>query len=491
MDIYRLSKDELEYELRVRCVQGVEACSVAHMRTLLRRLLSIEKEGQLGIPSPLKMNALKDVEAVESKLPDIIGLIEKLDLVTKEPKGIYLKAEAVLTHVIGRLRRTVTDDPDLQLRLSNSMTQALQLLDKLKEGEEEEDSELPTEATDGCQEPRAGPSRPQNSILDEPIEQVDTQPMNPFRVPKPKSSSDTPPATRVETITVKKRHIKIEDWGLKFGGDMNGMSVHAFLGEVNLYRKAKHASDEDLFDGAMNFFEGRALLWYKSNIDSMHNWGDIVRKLIEVFEDDDYEAELMHEILNRTQGIEEDFVTYTSVMNMYFARLPTPLGERQKLQILARNVNPYYFERLRMYPRMDDVAGFFKAGLQIEKDKRHIDKYQPPTTTRKGLLEPDLVHQTVRREAKVNAVVLEDASSSRREPRVTREAEARPEPPKPVETEKTPALCWNCKRPGHRFRQCKTLTFPFCPRCGDKEVREGKCAKCRHDQGNFPRGQSS
>jgi hypothetical protein len=92
--------DELEYELRVRCVQGVETCSVAHRRTLLRRLLSIEKEGQLDIPSPLKMNALKDVEAVESKLPDIIGIIEKLDLVTKEPKGIYLKAEAVLMHVI-------------------------------------------------------------------------------------------------------------------------------------------------------------------------------------------------------------------------------------------------------------------------------------------------------------------------------------------------------------------------------------------------------
>jgi hypothetical protein len=45
-----------------------------------------------------------------------------------------------------------------------------------------------------------------------------------------------------------------------------------------------------------------------------------------------------------------------------------------------------------MYPRMDNVADFFKAGLQIEKDKRHIDKYRPPTTTRKGLVEPDLVH---------------------------------------------------------------------------------------------------
>ncbi|KAF5297782.1 hypothetical protein FQA39_LY11931 [Lamprigera yunnana] len=82
MDVYILVRDELEYELIVRRIDGGTAGTVLSMREILRDLISKENVGVLV-----------------NELQDMLGNVQEFS------EWVALRIEARLHHIFGRINR--------------------------------------------------------------------------------------------------------------------------------------------------------------------------------------------------------------------------------------------------------------------------------------------------------------------------------------------------------------------------------------------------
>ncbi|KAK9674611.1 hypothetical protein QE152_g40991 [Popillia japonica] len=105
-------------------------------------------------------------------------------------------------------------------------------------------------------------------------------------------STQFPPPQRFQPVS---------KWQLKFRGDDKSMTVHSFLERVNELRVARGLTEAQLFDSAIDLFEGKALLWFRSNRDVFNDWKSLSALLIKHYEPPDYRARLFEDILGRTQ----------------------------------------------------------------------------------------------------------------------------------------------------------------------------------------------
>lgn len=116
--------------------------------------------------------------------------------------------------------------------------------------------------------------------------------------------------------------------------------------DISGLSQSRRISRVELFESAIELFEGEALTWFQSVKTRIYDWEDIMRELREEYLPADYEVELWKEIRARTQGKCERIGRYFAVMTNLFSRLQTPPSEADKVNVLRRNVEPYYIHRL-------------------------------------------------------------------------------------------------------------------------------------------------
>jgi hypothetical protein len=123
-------------------------------------------------------------------------------------------------------------------------------------------------------------------------------------------------------------------------------------------------------------------------------------------------------------------------MRSYHARLPIPPTEETIVKNVVRNANPVFYERLVDHR----ITGCTRTEL-------HMDRYQPPPTSRRDMLEPDLAYDSVRSTPTVTRVAQATVPRDRESERLSR----------PGSDTNLPGKCWNCFKTGHRFRACPEL----------------------------------
>ena len=67
------------------------------------------------------------------------------------------------------------------------------------------------------------------------------------------------------------KHSNIEKWNLKFSGEVKKLSDHNFLERVEELRLARNLSTKQIFDSAIDLFEGKALNWFRGNRTRFHD----------------------------------------------------------------------------------------------------------------------------------------------------------------------------------------------------------------------------
>ena len=144
---------------------------------------------------------------------------------------------------------------------------------------------------------------------------------------------------------------------------------------------------------------------------------------------------------------------------------------------VIRNANPVFYERLVDH-RITSLDELLSIGRRIQRDRAHVERYQPPPTSRRDMLEPDLAYDSVRSTRPVTRVA---------EATVPRERESE-RPSGPRSDRSLLGKCWHCFKAGHRFRGCPELGF--CMRCGNRDLKDGACTRCQSNrQGNGGRRQ--
>nr|CAI5855249.1 unnamed protein product [Callosobruchus analis] len=203
------------------------------------------------------------------------------------------------------------------------------------------------------------------------------------------------------------------------------------------------------------------------------SWDDLCNQLRDTFLPHDYEYGLWDEIRSRTQGTNEKVVNFVVVMESLFRKLREPVSEHTKVNIIQRNFLPYIQRQLALHP-VTTVSQIMSMARSIEEAHVRAQRYQPPPSSVKGLLEPELRYRRTEGSApSTNCLAASTPCTSgpNMEENISlaslTNSPARPE-----------ALCWNCHQTGHKFRKCQREKQIFCFRCGRRDVTSNSCPHC-------------
>lgn len=262
----------------------------------------------------------------------------------------------------------------------------------------------------------------------------------------PQYGTTTPYATSVN------ERCDIHRWGIKYDGQS---SLSTFLERLEEIRQSRGVTESRLLQSAVELFEKDALLWYRMN--KFTSWEDLVEKLRDAFQPYDYENALWDEIRRRTQGAHEKVISFVSVMESLFRRLPTKPSENERIRIIRRNMLPYIQTQMSLHS-VESLQDLIRTARIIEETEWRVQKFSPPPTNSRNLVEPELAYR--HRQSHVSAAPIN--------------TEVKPE----IHSESKQSLCWNCGGNGHKFKKCDKPRKIFCFRCGKHNVTSLKCPEC-------------
>ncbi|KAI4455765.1 thap domain-containing protein 9 [Holotrichia oblita] len=343
IDVDGLTADEVLYELSYRGIKGMEGKSDDELRCILRPLLKLERVNKTFsypayVVDPVEKLGTLDLKVVGLQLN--VAALDTVDL----PRAEQLKARVY--HILNRINRIPTEGltTDQSSKRSIMLAIALGQLDRLNT--------------------ISSPESPLHDSTRNP-----EFPHFDFR-PFLQSTQFPPP----------QRSMPVSKWQLKFSGDGKGMTVHSFLERANELRVARGLTTAQLFDSAIDLFEGKALLWFRSNKDVFTDWNSLSALLIKHYEPPDYRARLFEDILSRTQDPNESFIEYFSCMLSMFRRYG---GMSNECQI--RNANRKKKERSFTFEDKADAIALCKTSPRMYKLLGHLFALPSITTLQKVL----------------------------------------------------------------------------------------------------------
>lgn len=422
IQVNRLLHDELSYELQIR---GIATGTVEEMRHSLAMALRFEKSGDSFSYPNYPFTCKQDIEAVTDKLDLLESQVNDFD---GSSSTLYSKLQSRLSHVLNRLDHVDANGPEAGKR-AELLAKALSLLDKTEK-------KAPTTEL----EPTAAP---QNVTNPSPIRR--SSGVNDVSIPGPYSKQILP-----------------NKWGLKFSGDKKGISLSAFLERVEELRVARHVSKQTLLESGIDLFEGRAYQFYVAYRNEVSSWDEFVTLLREEYLSPNYDEKLLEEIKKRTQGSDESIGIYLAVMMGYFNRLINPVSEERKLQLIMRNIAPFYQSQLALVD-VRSLSHLRELCRRLEARKEAVENFVAPSR-KVCSLEPDLAYVEVE-DFEVSAVSSRPSTSG------------------------NSIVCYRCRQPGHRAVGCNLPKSKFCYRCKKDGYTVRTCPDCSKKGNEQPRTQ--
>ncbi|KAJ8932542.1 hypothetical protein NQ314_014592, partial [Rhamnusium bicolor] len=428
LDVNRLTKEELGYELRVRGLGEGGNLTVVEMRAVLRNALHLEKTS-LAIKSPTyPYKFAEDSVALTANLDTVNSLIDEFCGIANDSK--YKGIMSKIAHALGRVNRS---SPSSEAEKETKMDIRLKLL----------------LAVDRLQEKTKKVRKTRDSTVFDlsVLRQTVGQPgAHSSAMQAEHSSSD-------EEQVVKLKPVPVRDWGLKFTGRPGDMSFTTFLERVEEKRRSRGISRARLFTDAVDLFESDAHTWYNLVKNWATDWESLIELMREQFLPENFDRDLFEEIKRRTQGSQESIGLYIASMIGLFNKMRTPIAEKTQLEMILERIDPYYHPFLA-FENITSVTQLLTYCRKLDV-KRGLAKSYIPLPPKKKSLVPELAY------ASTSTSVSSSHSSL-----VVGEVPT---------TRSVTIKCFNCDQVGHRHRTCPSPKKIFCFNCGKKDVTIRSC----------------
>lgn len=264
------------------------------------------------------------------------------------------------------------------------------------------------------------------------------------------------------------KYFDVSRWKVQFDGDS---SVTSFIERIEELRISRNVTEEQLLKSAVELFAKDALLWYRTH--KFNSWGELISKLRQDFQPYDYELDLWDEIRKRTQGVKERVITFVAAVENLFNRLgankPT---EKTRVDWIRRGLLPHIQSQLALHT-IETVPELTRLGRLVEETFVRTQRFCPPPTNYKSLLEPDLAYRK-----SSNSQHYPSCSAIRPEINTQNSESVRLESNNVDTNNRNAPVCWNCGNHGHRFKKCPEPKKIFCFRCGTQNFVANNCPKC-------------
>lgn len=515
MNCYYLESDEVDHELTIRNLKGLDSDS--DKRRELRRILREERHCPELVPIFTALDAQSELNICKQKVSELFELTKTNVRNISKHGEIYSR----VLHVGSRLDRIDPRESSDSMVASREIVELLATCKgikghlKVKVPKEKTVIERDNHGRDSSTpnpeitNEGASTSRPANTVEEElriANDLIKTL-MSNLEIQKQKeknpvsnhSSSDSDSGSRASSrrshddvyyeehrdrshrrvrdntpfrgrqyVPVVNKGLRVSKWNLSFSGDPKGRTLSDFLNRIEHLSNAENVSEEELFRSGYHLFTGVALDWYIAFSKNYTSWPSLVRGLKKQFLPHDFEYWLLKDIEKRVQLPTESFGIYLAQMELMFRNLPYIMREAQKVEILRRNILSTYQERLALV-EIESIEKLAELCRKIETSMFQVKR-------RGGV---SFAEQEVSLPSPAVKSTLRSTSPSPQKSLYTP-----PSSPRRTFDREVTLRCYNCLEEGHHFNNCPKPRRLFCYKCGHQGVASPDCTRCRRASGN-------
>lgn len=270
-----------------------------------------------------------------------------------------------------------------------------------------------------------------------------------------------------------RKTVPVNHWRISFSGDGQGLHLYDFLSQVRMLQRSEMIPDNELLPSMVHLFTGRAKNWYGRWSYSFQTWQELVNALRQEFLPENYDYIMLEKISSRKQKSNESVGEFLALMESLFMWLDVPLTEQHKVFMVKTNMLPRYAQGVAPFP-IQSLAMLGQICRRIESSSSNISlglpfesqNYAPNRSASRpraiNEIEDDLARLDLECESEVCAFKRGQKLQSSR-----------------AESNGGALTCYNCKKQGHIFRDCKEPRGGiFCFGCGVRNETTRSCTKC-------------
>ncbi|XP_065091908.1 hepatoma-derived growth factor-related protein 2-like [Ochlerotatus camptorhynchus] len=277
---------------------------------------------------------------------------------------------------------------------------------------------------------------------------------------------------------------RIEHWKLSFSGDNRTVSVENFLYKLKKIAEREQVSERNLLRDIHLILEGQASDWFFTYVDEFEDWDDFEERIRFRFGNPNQDQGIRQRIHERKQHRGESFNAFVSEIERLNKMLSKPLSRRRKFEVVWDNMRPHYRSKISIVRvrdldhlislnhRIDAADSSFQQQLDSKntesRNQRNIYKIECASSEYESE-EPEAVDAI---EARPNR--RDQRPSPRNQPAMSRTAPANQQ----QTTQASLNVCWNCRKAGHNWRDCKEPRAIFCYGCGELGRTIRSCQRC-------------
>ena len=458
MDVSRLLKDELVYEVGIRGYVARTGDTVTSLVKKLRQLMRREEEGEELEDRLLPIDVDEEATYIDFKLTEATLLLSRAqDKVDFDMKRA-IRIRTLLSHLNKRLNRLyqfIANDDAKKKSLKPlfiALKQCVALFRTLgSEPVYAASTVLTVSMTESTKSSRSQSSSSSSSSSVTTVLDGEDRKKEKETGPQSKGFENQKPPD-------------FHKWGVSFSGSED-KSVLSFIFEVEEKATWKGVPFNNLVLGATEFFTGHAKTWFRSVRSKIDSWEELKVALHKEFLPLNYHETLWEEIRSRKQAKKEPIGEYVANMMALFERLEflEPVTDERKLTVLKNNLAPFYLSKLALTSILS-VEQLKTLGRQLEASRNLMDVYDGKDKPK--LVEPEFAAKNpIARKFTPKIAAVEAGTSSAGS----------------SSTSGAPKLkCWDCQEPGHGFTKCpKRSKKLFCHGCGKPGLISSNCPKCK------------
>lgn len=248
---------------------------------------------------------------------------------------------------------------------------------------------------------------------------------------------------------------RIEKWNIFFSGSPRSPTLEDFIYKVKVLASMNGIPWDSLISHIHLLLRDEASNWFFTYYEANWNWNEFETRIRYRFGNPNQDQGNRQQIYERKQLKGETFIAFVTEVERLNKLLTNPLPSQRKFEIIWENMLQHYRSKLACF-QVDNLDQLIQLNYRIDASNPSLHPVGPKHA----------VHNL--------EMGSEDEPSDEEEinelsRRYQRQSSSRPQQKsggRSEDTNRSP-LCWNCRKTGHFWRECKEAKTTFCYVCGN------------------------